>query len=124
MSKGVDIITNDSLRMDISSMYESTYPYYNQYENERIEFKTNFIQPELIKSFKWSLDDTKYFFATAKISDEDYKTIKENGSFLKLAHAVEYENWLVHNRAERIEQNIINLIDFIGEEIKEKNNLF
>ena len=44
-SKGVEIVVNDSLRMAISDLYESYYPYYAQYEKERITFKSNIIQP-------------------------------------------------------------------------------
>lgn len=122
ISKGVDIISNDSLRMAISSMYESKYPYYNKYESERIIFKGDIIHPKLIENFEWLLDNTKAFYATSEISEEDYYKIKHNGSFLKLARASEHENWLVHDRAKKLEANIINLIDFIKVEIITQEN--
>ena len=122
ISKGVDVISNDSLRMAISSMYESAYPYYDKYESERILFKGDIIHPQLIENFEWLLDDTKYFYATSEISDEDYYKIKNNGSFLKLARASEHENWLVHDRARKLETKINNLIDQIKDEIKTKEN--
>ena len=36
ISKGVEIVVNDSLRMAISDLYESYYPYYDQYEKNNL----------------------------------------------------------------------------------------
>lgn len=51
VSKGVEIISNDSLRGSISVLYESAYEYYNKYEAERIKFKSEQINPVLLKYF-------------------------------------------------------------------------
>jgi hypothetical protein len=50
-SKGVEIVRSDSLKMAISDLYESYYPYYAQYETERITFKSQIIQPFFVKYF-------------------------------------------------------------------------
>ena len=44
-SVGIKIIQNDSLRKAISYLYESDYPYYKDYEEERIELRIRNIQP-------------------------------------------------------------------------------
>ena len=52
-SKGVDIISNDSLREIVSNHYEFNYPYYNKYENERIQFKIHQTNDYLLSHFIW-----------------------------------------------------------------------
>jgi hypothetical protein len=47
-SKGIEIISNDSLRNDISLLYERTYPYYKRYEEERLRFHALHSEPILL----------------------------------------------------------------------------
>lgn len=117
-SKGVDIIRNDSLRISISSIYESSYPYYGKYEQERIQYKIHQMSPILLDHFTWIFNPDEYFKSSYKISTEDYMKIKKNGSFLKLVHATSLENRVVQDRAKRIEQQILDLFDFLKEELE------
>lgn len=114
-SKGFEIIKNDSLRIAISDLYESYYPYYDQYEKERITFKDNNIKPYFLKYFSWVSDEEKYFLASMHTTNEDYQFIKEDDSFVKLIHAITFENSFVQLRAKTMEGKIINLKRQIAE---------
>ncbi|WP_104734567.1 DUF6090 family protein [Hanstruepera ponticola] len=117
-SKGVEIVVNDSLRIAISDLYESYYPYYNQYEKERIMFKSNLIQPYFLKYFSWMSDLDKYFLTTLNCTQDDYLKLKNNDSFIKLIRAIDFENKFVRLRAKTMEEKIINLKRQISEALK------
>ncbi len=50
-SKGIDIISNDSLRIHLSDFYERSIPYYWKYENERVHAVQNIFFPLTMKNF-------------------------------------------------------------------------
>ena len=50
-SKGIDLISSDSLRMQITALYEISYPYYFTYADERFQMVETLIQPYLTKYF-------------------------------------------------------------------------
>ena len=117
-SKGVDIITNDSLREQISNHYEVHYPYYSKYENERIQFKIHQMNPYLVEHFTWLNKPGFYFDSSFEISDKDYLKIKNDGSFEKFVAATRFENKIVNNRANRIIQQITYLVELINKELE------
>jgi hypothetical protein len=63
VSKGVELIRNDSLRGALSVLYESTYPYYYryEYEEERTQFKVHQINPFLLENFNWIPSTNRFF---------------------------------------------------------------
>lgn len=119
-SKGVETVVNDSLRMSISDLYESYYSYYDQYEKERITFKSNIIQPCFLKYFNWLSDTDKYFLTTFSCTEEDYLKLKNNGSFIKVIRAADFENKFVRLRAKTMEEKIIALKRQIFQELDKK----
>lgn len=119
-SKGVEIVSNDSLRIAISDLYESFYPYYEEYEQERIEFKLNNIQPFFLKYFNWIYDETYFFKSSNQITEGDYNKLKGDELFLKLVNAIDFENSFVQLRAKSIEEKIIKLKALIEEELNKK----
>ncbi len=118
-SKGLDIISNDSLRGAISKLYELSYPYYAKYENERIFKVNNIILPKFTDYFSviW-LDDDSFFNGTSEISDEDYITMKNDIEFINILNLAMTENEMVKNRAHRIVGNVQDLINFIDKELE------
>lgn len=122
VSKGVEIILNDSLRGSLSILYESLYPYYYRYEEERTQFKLTQINPFLIKYFEWHLRPDLQFFGHYKINPTEYSILKENSNFSKLMYAIAYDNTLVQNRANRVERGIESLIQDIEKELKKKED--
>ncbi|SFZ93948.1 hypothetical protein SAMN05428642_103448 [Flaviramulus basaltis] len=123
VSKGIGIISNDSLRNDISLLYERLYSYYKRYEEERLRFHAMHSEPKLLEYFvmKFNSNVTKYY-GNFEISKEDYNKLKKDENFFKLMSAITYENSGVLNRAQRVESKIISLISALDEElsIKEK----
>ena len=117
ISKGVEIILNDSLGGAISNLYESSYPYYRRYEEERTMFKAKQIDPKLIDYFTWLPNPELYFFAFFQISKEDYIKMKSDANFLKLVHAIKHENSIVQNRAQRTEGKIIEIMGQLKKEL-------
>lgn len=117
VSKGVEIILNDSLRGAISNLYESSYPYYRRYEEERTMFKAMQIDPKLVDYFKWLPKPELYFFAFFQISKEDYVKMKNDAIFLNLVFAIKHENSKVQNRAQRTEGKIIEIMGQLKKEL-------
>ena len=122
VSKGVEIILNDSLRESLSLLYESLYPYYYRYEEERTQFKLKEINPTLLKYFEWHTRPELQFFGQYHISPRDYLKIKNDANFTKLLHAIAFDNTLVQNRAHRVERGIESLILDIESELATKED--
>lgn len=122
VSKGVEIVLNDSLRGSLSLLYESLYPYYYRYEEERTQFKLNEINPVLLKYFQWHTQPELQFFGLYKISPEDYERLKNDANFSKLLYAVAFDNTLVQNRAQSVERGIESLILDIKNELESKED--
>ena len=117
VSKGVEIILNDSLRGAISNLYETSYPYYRRYEEERTLFKLQQINPKLIEYFTWLPNPELYFFAFFQISKDDYYKMKNDPKILKLLYAIVHENSVIQNRAQRTEGNIVEIIGQLKDEL-------
>ena len=112
-SKGLDIISNDSLRGAISKLYESSYPYYEKYENERIFKINNIILPKYSEYFSIVTDQDYFFNSTSKISQADYIALKNDASFINILNLTINENDVVQNRAQRTSGNVNDLIDLL-----------
>lgn len=50
-AKGIDLVSDDSLRIRISELYEIYYPYYSTYASERFNMLETQVQPYLAKNF-------------------------------------------------------------------------
>ncbi len=120
VSKGVEIIQNNDLRSAISDHYESSYPYYLKYEQERIEFRIHHIEPALINYFSWINTGSSIWLGEYTISQNDYNIIKSEDIFKKLVYATIRENGLVQNRAYRIKNSIIALSKLLDNELNNK----
>ncbi len=117
VSKGVEIIENDSLRGAISVLYESTYPYYYRYEEERTQFKVHQINPVLLAYFNWLPSTNRFFPGLYEISISEYINIKNDPTFIRIVNAVVHENALVQNRAQRIESSIVKVMEQLQNEL-------
>ena len=120
MSKGLDIISNDSLRGNISKLYELHYPYYAKYENERVLKVNHIILPKYTRyfSFYWSDDSPIYFNGSSEITQESYMELKNDISFINTLNLAIQENDQVQNRAKRTAGYIKALSDQIDEELR------
>tara|TARA_R110001583_G_scaffold73483_3_gene204428 strand:+ start:1039 stop:1803 length:765 start_codon:yes stop_codon:yes gene_type:complete len=121
-SKGVEVISNDSLRNAISLLYERSYPYYKRYEEERLRFHALHSEPQLLKYLYMNFDIGATFYGKFIITNEDYKKLKQDSSFLKLLAAITFENSSVQNRGEKTEKSMRMLLSFLENEINQKDN--
>ncbi|TFG72400.1 MAG: hypothetical protein E4H26_11090 [Flavobacteriales bacterium] len=122
VSKGVEIIENDSLRGAISVLYESAYPYYYRYEEERTQFKVHQINPVLLAYFNWLPSTNRFFPGLYEISISEYINIKNDQTFIRIVNAVVHENALVQNRAQRIESSIVKVMGQLQNELRLKKS--
>jgi len=120
-SKGLDIISNDSLRGLISRLYELNYPYYAQYENERVEVLNNMVLPAITRYFSIEWSEERFYQNTARISQHEYHQLKRDSSFIHVIHVAIYKNKVVQNRAQRIKGHINDLIHELDKELNQKN---
>ena len=120
-SKGVEVISNDSLRNTISLLYERLYPYYKRYEEERLRFHALHSEPILLKYFSMHFDLDALYNGDFEISHEDFQKLKSDTTFLKLLSAIAFENSAVQIRGKRIEQGIISLLHALEEELLSKD---
>ncbi|MTE27853.1 DUF6090 family protein [Winogradskyella ouciana] len=118
-SKGVEVISNDSLRNDISLLYERSYPYYKRYEEERLRFHALHSEPLLLKYFTMQFNLSRKYYGDFKISQEDYNKIRTDDAFLKLLSAIAFENAAVQNRGEGVIKNIESLLNSIEKELSD-----
>ena len=117
-SKGVEVISNDSLRNKISVLYEQAYPYYRRYEEERLRFHALHIEPILLEYFTMKFESNSGDMGEFLLSTEDYRKLRDDNSFPKLLSAIAFENTLVQDRARRTQRSILALLEHIDNELK------
>ena len=122
-SRDIGIIKNDSLRSEISFLYDMLYPYYKTYEEERSRFHALHSEPKLIEYFSMNFDKEQslnYYGLFFEINQEDFTKLKTDSKFLKLLSAISFENNTTQDRAKRVEKSIQSLIENINLELKSK----
>ena len=118
VSKGIGIISNDSLRNDISLHYERLYSYYKRYEEERLRFHALHSEPKLLEHFTPVYDEKQKYYGIHHITQDGFSILKQDEAFNKIVSAIAFENSGVKNRAERVESSIVSLITSLDKEIK------
>jgi hypothetical protein len=121
-SRGVGLITNDSLRNAISYQYGMLYPYYKTYEEERSRFHALHSEPKLLEYFSMYFDiqNSSFHGFYFNINDEDYQNLQNDSKFIKLLTAIAFENDAVEHRAIRVENGILELIESISIELEDR----
>jgi hypothetical protein len=120
VSKGVELVTNDSLRKAISALYESRYPYYARYEQERIDFIEQNLEPILLDHVTFIAKPDVFFLTSAEITIADFERLKQNEAFLKMVGGVAVENMFVKDRAQRAAAEIKNVTELIDQELENR----
>jgi len=98
-SKGIELISNDSLRRQISELYETQYPYYRRYESERIAYVNLHIEPYLIENITFLKHNESYLRSTALVDQTTYDHMRNDASFMRRISGIDVENYYVHKRA-------------------------
>jgi Zn-finger protein len=116
-SRNIGIIKNDSLRNEISFLYGMLYPYYKTYEDERSRFHAIHSEPKLLEYYSMHFDKEQnlhYYGQFFAIDQEDFTKLKRDVKFTKLLSAISFENKTTQDRAKRVENSIIELIENIS----------
>jgi hypothetical protein len=121
-AKGVDIVTNDSLRNRISLLYERTYPYYNKYETEYVQFHALRIMPALLKYFDMDFDPDAEFRSIIFIDEDAYESFRNDQSIAKLLRGNAFEITIFQHRAKWVEAEIVALMKQIDIELDSLKN--
>lgn len=80
-SKGIDLVSNDSLRIRITNFYSRSYPYFRKYEKERVDIVQSIIKPYLTRNFyleeysKWPYSKRVPFQYDAFLNDAELISI-------------------------------------------------
>ncbi len=120
VSKGVELVTNDSLRKAISGLYESRYPYYGRYEQERINWISQNLEPMLLDYVTLIAKPDVFFLSSSAITEKDLMRLKANEAFPKMVGAVAVENMYVKDRAKRVAAEITRLCALIDNELEDR----
>ncbi len=105
-SKGIDLISNDSLRIQITDLYERSMPYYFTYAEERFHMIETLITPYLTKHFylekhpKWPHQ---------KRVPMDYESLLNDPGIIALVQTSSYHAFIMLRRSRNIKSEIESL---------------
>lgn len=103
-SRGIDLITDDSLRISITDLYERWYTYYMKYESERIQIAQSVIKPYMIKNFYQERDTT--FWTGRKRIPMNYDALMKDPEWTSIIQTNEGLAGVMINKARSLEDKI------------------
>ena len=109
-SKGIEVISNDSVRMAITHLYEWDIPYYGVYAGERFKIMESIVQPYLARHFY--IEDHDKFFGKKRVPI-NYNSLLQDGQFISLLQTSKLQAEIMLGKSE----------DLKGEIISVKNNI-
>ena len=101
----------------MTDLYESVYPYYNSYEEERTDFRLQNVNQKFLEYFNMRFRPDLYHYTSSEISVENYVRLREDDAFVRLVHGIEYEHSMVRNRAQQMESKMGELVGLLNEEL-------
>lgn len=105
-SKGIDLITNDSLRIQITDFYERRIPYYFTYAEERYQMVETLIIPYLTKHFYLE----KYHkWPHRKRVPINYEYLLNDASLITLIQSSSYHASVMSKRSRKLNLEIESL---------------
>lgn len=118
-SKGIDLITDDSLRITLTDLYERWYTYYMKYESERIAIVQTITKPYMAKNFYQVTDTT--FWAGRKRVPVNYAVLTKDPEWVSLIQTNEGLAIIMAGKArflKRLIQEMLNRISHYLEKQK------
>jgi hypothetical protein len=120
MANGVGTIRNDSLRKAISALYETRYPYYARYEQERISFVAQNVEPLLLEHTYMINATDRPLMHSSVIAPEDFPGLKNDDRIPKMVFAIKVENDFVQLRARSLSSTLMKLAEQIDQELDDR----
>ncbi|WP_332913843.1 DUF6090 family protein [Algoriphagus boritolerans] len=109
-SKGIDVISIDSLRMKISNLYERSYPYYMTYARERFQLIESEIKPYWTRNFYIEKYDQWPFRKRVPV---DYQELLDDSRFIPLIHGSSFQASVMLNRSKKISKKKLRMYDLV-----------
>ncbi|MFY0625904.1 MAG: hypothetical protein JXR07_06405 [Reichenbachiella sp.] len=102
-SKGIDLITNDSLRIQITDFYERAIPYYQKYEAERIQYIQSFVQPYFLNNFTLERYSVWPYYKRIPM---DIESLKDDSTLISYFQNTAYLAENLTKKARQVDQKI------------------
>lgn len=116
--KGLDIISNESLRNDIIDLYEFQYPLLNvDYDRTEWNAAQSVIYPIIAKNIRRETSESGLI-----AKPNDFEQLKHNDEFLNILELIISNREFGQMRYKSVMMKVKNLISSINEELKVRNN--
>lgn len=102
-SKGIDVVSVDSLRMQISNLYERSYPYYMTYARERFQIIESEIKPYWTRNFYIEKHEQWPFRKRIPV---DYDQLLDDRHFIPLIQVSSFQASVMLNRSKELKEEI------------------
>lgn len=102
-SKGIDVISIDSLRMQISNLYERSYPYYMTYARERFQIIESEIKPFWTRNFYIEKHEQWPFRKRIPV---DYDQLLDDRRFIPIIQVSSFQASVMLNRSKDLKEEI------------------
>lgn len=119
-SKGIDLITDDSLRITLTDLYERWYTYYMKYENERIAIVQTLIKPYMTKNFYQEKDTA--FWTGRKRVPMNYTALTKDPEWVSIIQTNEGLAIVMTTKARFLKRLIQEMLDRLEAYLKEQDN--
>lgn len=105
-SKGIEVISDDALRMLITHLYEWDIPYYGNYAEERFAIMGSIIQPYWAKNFY--IEDYDKLYGKKRVPI-NYNSLLQDSEFISLLHTSKLQAEIMKEKSEILKDEIINV---------------
>lgn len=126
-SKGIEVISDDALRMLITHLYDWDIPYYGIYAAERFAIMESIIQPYWAKNFY--IEDHDKFYGKKRVPI-NYNSLLQDSEFISLLQTSKLQAEIMIGKSEKLKEEIVNVQKNIenyletsfGESVQKKKN--
>ena len=105
-SKGIEVISDDSLRMLITHLYEWDIPYYGNYASERFNVIESIIQPYWAMHF--FIEDHNIFYGKKRVP-MNYDSLLNDSRFISLLQTSMLQAEIMMGKSENLKEEIKNV---------------
>ena len=111
-SKGIDLVSNDALRKQITNLYEKEYPYYFTYAEERFTMVESIIQPFMAQHFYTESYSKWPYYQRVPI---DYVSLLDDNKLISLFKLSSYHATIMSRRSANLKEEVEGLQNDIRE---------
>jgi len=117
-SKGIDLVSDDSLRIRITDFYNRDYPYFRKYEKERVDIVQSIIKPYITKKFY--LEDYSKWPYTKRVP-MDYDKFLNDVELISILQTSLNLSSIMYQKGNKLKEQTEKLQKHIKEFLKDNN---